>query len=82
MAGYPAPAAPMMGYPQQHMPAVVYVPVPAHQVMQHMQQMPSREGWQRPNPADRRTEAAIEEIRQSLRDLREAIEDFADQRYG
>jgi len=77
--GYRGQPAPMMGYPHPHphpqMPTVVYVPVPAPQMM-------PREDYSRTGHSDRRTEAAIEEIRQSLRELREVIEDFADQRYG
>ncbi len=75
MGGYRGQPAPMMAYPHPQMPAVVYVPVPAQQMM-------PRADYPREAQTDRRTEAAIEEIRQSLRDLREAIEDFADQRYG
>lgn len=73
--GYRGHPAQMMGYPHAQMPTVVYVPVPAQQMM-------PREDYHRAGHADRRTEAAIEEIRQSLRELREVIEDFADQRYG
>ena len=74
----PAPPYAPAAYPHQQ-PAVVYIPV---------QTMPSdafaqRGGaYERDVLVDRRTDAAIEEIRQSLRALREAIEDFADDRYG
>lgn len=72
--GYAPPAAPYYGHPAA--PTVVYVPVPA--------QPPAApvDHYERDRIIDRRTDAAIEEIRQSLRALREAIEDFADDRYG
>lgn len=79
MAGhYPQPMPYGAPYPAQ--PAVVYVPVPAAPPAPYPQH--GAEIYHRDVLADRRTDAAIEEIRHSLRALREAIEDFADDRYG
>ncbi|MEO3386466.1 hypothetical protein [Mesorhizobium sp. CAU 1741] len=70
-------AQPGYGHPQG--PTVVYVPVAAHP---QQQSLPRLDHYERDRHMDRRTDAAIEEIRHSLRALREAIEDFADDRYG
>lgn len=79
MAGhYPQPMPYGAPYPVQ--PAVVYVPVPAAPPAPYPQH--GADLYHRDVLADRRTDAAIEEIRHSLRALREAIEDFADDRYG
>lgn len=86
----PAPVYAQPGYPQPYPYApqpvphgpVMYVPVPMHTAMP-APQPPFRPGsYDRDAYIDRRTDAALEEIRQSLRALREAIEDFADDRYG
>jgi succinoglycan biosynthesis transport protein ExoP len=68
------------GAPYPPQPTVVYVPVPAMAPAPYPQH--AGEAYHRDVIADRRTDAAIEEIRHSLRALREAIEDFADDRYG
>lgn len=57
---------------------LVYVPVPALAPPAS----PQGDSFSRDRYIDRHTDAAIEEIRQSLRALRTAIEDFADDRYG
>ena len=85
-AFYPAPPQdpwahmrPYAPQPYGHPPVqVVYVPVPAIAPPA----LPHGENFARDRYIDRHTDAAIEEIRQSLRALRAAIEDFADDRYG
>ena len=74
---YPAPAPAHQAYPQPHAPAVVYVPVAVSPMHQHLTQ----EQLALHAFIDQRTDAALDEIRHSLRALREAIEDIAEDRY-
>ncbi len=81
--GYPQayPHQPHYGHPQGQYPTVVYVPVAVPPAPQQQAQYRAEQA-ERHAFIDRRTDAALEEIRQSLRALREAIEDIADDRYG
>lgn len=73
LRGYATPAAYHAAPPAYYYPPAY----PAAHAPQHFAQRPVDDGY---GQIDRRTDAAIEEIRWSLRELRAAIEDFAGSR--
>ena len=80
------PPYPAQAYAPQPPAVVYYVPVAQPQVQAAPQPAPSQRIVEdrrdsRDAFIDRSADAAIEEIRQSLREFRDAIEDFADERH-
>ena len=81
---FAAPADAALHHPAASMPPQPYQPAPLHaSAQQHhapVAVQASDESYDQDAFVDDRTNAAIEEIRQSLREFREAIEDFAESR--